>query len=1461
MRVKIPRLFIDVPTIKVSELKYYMKPRKLRLLERYWERRRQNKVAGRVIVSDMPLENKEDPLWEQQLRRLGDISSDDEDNINSLLEAAERLDGETQEANGGKKKVVSYHKRLSNAFCKTNRKPRKKPTDTKKFINHLSLLHQATLANLTDTNSSYGDKVEKDHVKAYDDVMYKFALFSPPHSEKGDLSPPVALSPTEIAASKEQLRKAALNAAASQESRSGERSDLRINAQDNSWVSSPSQNFNRPSPTSLEDSSRSETGSSSPRLGPPPYTVKETIVKIGAGSPKKANLKLNTDIARIPHENLLSPSADGGLSDLPSHLGPASQSPTLNMPGQAFWPEGQRRPEQNSYMHNPQNMSSYYPSQDRGSRQMSGSYMPDRPKDAQGQPLSEPLRAMEGMMSRMPGPSQFQGSDPNHHMMGSPPPLWGPLNSPPGQPFHGPRPNQHHSLSSPGYPGQHYPPPSHPGSSPHAGGFHPVYSGPPHHGQHHGQTSPHMMWGHPMNNDRSPSRSAGPPYFGHSYPTPGQDPLSPLGITHGSPEGYFGSQHPLSHSRLPPYYNPLGMHGPFHPPPYPGPPPPPHSNTSPMARMHPDPHHNSAPTSHGSPYGPIPVSQHSAAKSPVHSQPPPSGHISPRGSRTPSHDSTPNQTPPVTQPWSNNQSSSGPSPTQSENTSPNQSHGPSPTAPNSGYSRSEQSPSTYPQDSHSQNANQQSSQQQSPPDASSNKSPYPADASPSPQFHPQQQQQQSSVMPYMPDSEGQNTKYMNQSHNYPQGPPAMQYGPSDSQNANNARYGQQQRSPGHMQYQQEMGSPPPHYPRPLQSQHYPGPSHYPTDNSSSGYPYNQPHNYPPQSMPGHSPRQYPQWMGHNDPNAQQQPSGYNDQNANYRNSNPSPTYTQLGAPQNRRSPAASPVQSWPNNSWGNSAPTPAQRTFQRSPSHSHMAQSPSPSFNQPSYQQQQPIDQQSPSTSQPTQGTEYNTPPPLKPTDPSPTLPPPHHQHTPSPHHLHTPSPPKESDAKASYSTATALAPPMSQFSGDTVKDSSSAADHPSSPDKEQFKQPAACVRRSSSCSSNSSRRELEHIHCSSPIRSPSPVTLSQASNEARDSPSARRSSPQVNDTTPPPTQSHSAVKAHSPKSQSAVENGSASPKTDTLPSLQPGQVVRSPHTASSGRSDTEDSDSRPADHEVVSICSLSPSNEDASQPANSSGPSSRQEPSQPSIIPLHYYGDQARQVKGQPMAQSPDQHSSSTPNNQRQAGAKVKPLGLHYSDISDDEVAGDAQRDAQRAADHSSSPSSSSSSQRKTGDGNDSQSPAVNQSHYDYNVSDGLNILAAAAVSEHGESQHGSGGCPAPASSDEDGGNSAGSSSGEGNGSNGQDSSSSNKKSDGGDLGSSDQPIPPSQEKPQEQPPPEQPASCSGSDEGQTKVTLQPQQPPPSRADVEDSLLENNLPHVQPHPPFCSDPADMPAR
>ena len=102
---------------------------------------------------------------------------------------------------------------INNQNGRTNSKRGRKKKGGGKLLNSLSLLHMATLANLTESpgenadnleesedgsgsHSQYGDSVNQDHEREYSPSLETMSFISPPASEECDISPPVAFSPT-----------------------------------------------------------------------------------------------------------------------------------------------------------------------------------------------------------------------------------------------------------------------------------------------------------------------------------------------------------------------------------------------------------------------------------------------------------------------------------------------------------------------------------------------------------------------------------------------------------------------------------------------------------------------------------------------------------------------------------------------------------------------------------------------------------------------------------------------------------------------------------------------------------------------------------------------------------------------------------------------------------------------------------------------------------------------------------------------------------------------------------------------------------------------------------------------------------------------------------------------------------------------------------------------------------------
>ncbi|XP_033741299.1 uncharacterized protein LOC117328070 [Pecten maximus] len=96
-----------------------------------------------------------------------------------------------------KKKKLTRNQKLQIAFL-GKKSRRKKAPGAGKLMNCLSLLHEATIANLNDTRLSYTENTEDFKIR-YDDAMFKMSFISSSDSEKGNISPPLPLSPEELA--------------------------------------------------------------------------------------------------------------------------------------------------------------------------------------------------------------------------------------------------------------------------------------------------------------------------------------------------------------------------------------------------------------------------------------------------------------------------------------------------------------------------------------------------------------------------------------------------------------------------------------------------------------------------------------------------------------------------------------------------------------------------------------------------------------------------------------------------------------------------------------------------------------------------------------------------------------------------------------------------------------------------------------------------------------------------------------------------------------------------------------------------------------------------------------------------------------------------------------------------------------------------------------------------------------
>ncbi|XP_060083937.1 uncharacterized protein LOC132563202 [Ylistrum balloti] len=96
-----------------------------------------------------------------------------------------------------KKKKLTRNQKLQIAFL-SKKSRRKKAPSSGKLMNSLSLLHEATIANLNDTRLSYNENTEDFKVR-YEDAMFKMSFISSSDSEKGNISPPLPLTPEELA--------------------------------------------------------------------------------------------------------------------------------------------------------------------------------------------------------------------------------------------------------------------------------------------------------------------------------------------------------------------------------------------------------------------------------------------------------------------------------------------------------------------------------------------------------------------------------------------------------------------------------------------------------------------------------------------------------------------------------------------------------------------------------------------------------------------------------------------------------------------------------------------------------------------------------------------------------------------------------------------------------------------------------------------------------------------------------------------------------------------------------------------------------------------------------------------------------------------------------------------------------------------------------------------------------------
>ena len=274
--VVLERIKIRKRTVKVSQF-----------LRRQQRRKFQSKEY--MVVLDTPSPEEEEPVEYSSY-------NDDESSRDS-----------GKSGKSSKKKKESYHKRLENAFCKSSKRVKRKASSNK-LLSTLDPLHQATLSNLTNiAKDSYSDLIlEDDHDCEFEDVMYKLALYSPPVSDHGNLSPPQAMSPTR-----------------------DERADIDIITDEfprttrHIWTmyspTSPTTaatgvDSNQTTPSSLRDSpvnakspASTSSGSSKQEVGSPgkkaAYTVKEAVVKIKSVPEIKSATKLFSSEEASPQKN------------------------------------------------------------------------------------------------------------------------------------------------------------------------------------------------------------------------------------------------------------------------------------------------------------------------------------------------------------------------------------------------------------------------------------------------------------------------------------------------------------------------------------------------------------------------------------------------------------------------------------------------------------------------------------------------------------------------------------------------------------------------------------------------------------------------------------------------------------------------------------------------------------------------------------------------------------------------------------------------------------------------------------------------------------------------------------------------------------------------------------------------------------------------------------------------------
>lgn len=98
-----------------------------------------------------------------------------------------------------KKKKTNKCRKIHTAFNGASYRTRKRRTRScsGKLMTSLSVLHQATLANLIDSPLSYCESTD-DYRTKYDDALFSMSLYSPPPPDELEKSPPRAQSPTDL---------------------------------------------------------------------------------------------------------------------------------------------------------------------------------------------------------------------------------------------------------------------------------------------------------------------------------------------------------------------------------------------------------------------------------------------------------------------------------------------------------------------------------------------------------------------------------------------------------------------------------------------------------------------------------------------------------------------------------------------------------------------------------------------------------------------------------------------------------------------------------------------------------------------------------------------------------------------------------------------------------------------------------------------------------------------------------------------------------------------------------------------------------------------------------------------------------------------------------------------------------------------------------------------------------------